>query len=275
MKTAKIILPWCSRLRLVFSGDAHMGNRGSDEGLLRATVGNVLNDDHAYWIDLGDALDAINMHDKRFDPAQLPEWMNIYDLVDIAGAEIARYAEIVAPLGKRILAVCEGNHEETLGRVWERNIYRELAEAMGVPDERRLGSGGFIDLNITDRRGKAYQDGSRTGSRKSWQIIIFCHHGNGGGRLMGAKALSLERLPFAFEADIYAVGHTHSKLAFTKHVITSRGAREMAMINVGSYVAPYQGGSDGYAERKLLYPQGLGPVEVWLYPEERSMKLVI
>jgi len=268
--TARITLPLVPRIRLVLMGDAHVGNAGCREDLLRATIGAVMADEYSYLIDVGDTVDAINMADKRFDPSQLAEWMTIGDLVDIARAEVDRYLEIVGPAKGRILALCRGNHEDTLSRIAERDVYREIAEGLGLPPGRRLGYGGFLQLRIADRRGR-----KAGGSRQAWIVTIFCHHGHDGGRLWGSKALSLERLMGRFWADIYVLGHSHTKFGGRMSVVTPEGQKDVALINVGAFLQPYQQGKKGgYAERKLLYPQGLGPVEVWLYPEERQMRIV-
>lgn len=275
MRVARVTLPWRPRIRLVFSGDEHVGNRECDEQLLQATVAAIAADEDAYLIGLGDTIDAINWHDKRFEPNQLADWMTIGDLADIARAETARYAEIMRPVRGRILALCQGNHEEALGHYAERDVYRDISEALGVPPDRRLGFGGFLQIRIADRRGKQYESGEKRGSRNAWNLTLFCHHGYANGRLAGAKMLALERLPFSFRADIYAMGHSHLKAGMVKRLVGPNGAQDMALLNVGAYLTPYGGGVDGYAERKLLYPQGAGPVEVWLYPETREMKIVL
>ena len=128
------------------------------------------------------------------------------------------------------------------------------------------------------RRGRS--DEEKTTQRDGWTLTIFMHHGTGGGKLAGSKAINLERLPMAFDADVFAVGHTHTKLALPKRRIGIDSRRmqvvdkPMALINTGAFMRNYTQGRDGYCEEKLFYPQGMGPVELWLYPNDREWKLV-
>jgi len=269
----KIDLPWAKRIRLIFISDEHIGNAESDEKLLSDSVQSLTMDEHSYAIFLGDAIDAINVQDKRFNPRSLAHWLTVGDLVDLAEAEVTHYAELVRTASGRTLARLKGNHEDALARYYERDVYRELCNACEVPEERRLGYCGFVRLRIADTSGKVFT--RRKGSRRAWNVDLFLHHGHVGGRLMGAKALALERLPMSFRADIYAMGHSHTKLAAMKRVIAYEGTRQIALVNSGAFLRVYQSGAETYAEARLLYPQELGPVEVWLFPEDRRMRLVM
>ena len=84
----------------------------------------------------------------------------------------------------------------------------------------------------------------------------------------------------SFDADIYAVGHTHTKIALHKRRIGLRPRgldvvdKDLVLINVGSFM---RGEQSGYAQRKGLYPQAMGPVEVWIWPcknGEQVLKVV-
>jgi predicted phosphodiesterase len=268
MRTVSIEIPWAPCIRLVLMGDAHVGHAGCQEELLRDTVASVSADESAYLLDLGDSIDAINRDDKRFSPQELAGWMTIADLVDIARTETERYANLVRPAASHLLTRLKGNHEATLCRYYGRDVYAELNRAVGLPPGRALGICGFLRLLIRERYA------TRKGSRRAWERTLFLHHGNAGGRLMGAKALALERLPMSFHADIYAMGHSHTKLTSIKERITPDGPEQVALVNVGSFLRSYQQDQESYAEVKLLSPQGIGPVEVWLYPDERRMLLV-
>jgi hypothetical protein len=279
MRTVNIDLPWASRLDLVFIGDVHTGNVGCQEKLLSDTVGAVMAREHAYIVDLGDSIDAINMQDKRFDPSELASWMSIADLVDIARSETERYADIMRPAKDRILARLRGNHEEVLSRHFERDVYGALNAAIGVPDERCLGVDGFLRLRIADNESPKFArkrpSGSKGGSRQAWNITCYIHHGTGHvgkGRLAGAHALGLERLSKSFRAEIYAVGHGHYKMPLHDVMATAEGPVQIIKLETGSFLGSYKEGVETYAERGGMYPRDLGPIEVWLYPETREMR---
>jgi len=256
-------------VKIVFLGDLHIGNAATDEDLIKQ-VAKRLQEPNTYWVDLGDTCDFVNMRDPRFSPAALPEWVEVSDLADLPAAQVRRYAEIFKPVAGTCLARLMGNHEAVIAKHYERNVYHELNASIGLPKEKALGYGGFLRL-VTQRK------------KDSWTLTCFIHHGATGGKLGGAVALNLERLPMSFDADIYAVGHSHRKMVFPKRRVGILGRtlqvadKPLILINVGAFMRSYtQTEGDGYAEQRLLYPQGLGPVELWIWPDaqKRQIKVV-
>jgi len=280
VRTVNIDLPWASRIRLVNLGDAHVGHVNCREDLLKDVVSLVMADENAYIIDYGDAIDAINLQDKRFTPSELASWMTVADLSDIAKAEVARYVSFLKPAADagRILARLKGNHEDVLSKIFERDVYNEINDALSLPQDRRLGVDGFVRLHIADNQQPSLttkrKSATRTGSKQAWTVTAYIHHGYVGGRLSGAKALALQRLPSAFRADIYAMAHSHDKITLAKQMVTADGPQQIVMLNTGSFLDTYSDGTETYGERKGMYPAELGPVEVWLYPDTRKMKMV-
>jgi hypothetical protein len=273
VETAEVTLTASSRrdpIKIVFLGDLHLGNAATDEKLIEQAAKRLRAKD-TYWVDLGDACDFINMSDPRFDPRGLPDWVAVGDLADLPRAQVARYAELFQPVADKCLARLCGNHEDVLSRHYERDVYGELNRSIGLPSDRALGYSGFLRLRV-----------ARKGMSDCWTLTCFLHHGAGGGALAGSKALRLERLPASYQADIYAVGHTHTKMVLFKRrlgIDTKRmrlKERPLVMLNVGAWM---RAEGAGYAERAGLYPQGLGPVELWLWPargrdSEQIMKVV-
>lgn len=260
MRGCEVTLQTDSRsdpIELVFLGDVHIGNGQCDEELVAKTV-KRLQRPNTYWIDLGDCCDFIAMRDPRFDLRELPEWLQGVDaLTDVIDCQLDRFKQLFEPVRHNCIARIHGNHEETMRIKGERDVYGNLNKWFDLPQDRILGMSGFIRLKL------------KRGDKTAWSLTVWVHHGNGGGKLAGGKALNLERLPMAFDADIYAVGHTHTKLFLDKRIVgmRSRGTKledkPLILINSGAFTRGEQG---GYAERSLLYPQGLGPVEVWFWP---------
>jgi len=255
-------------VKIVFLGDTHLGNGDTDEDLVKQTA-KRLGEAGVYWVDLGDACDFINMQDKRFDAASLPPWIGLEDLADLATAQVQRYVDIFKPYAPTCLCRLQGNHEDSIRKRYERDVYREINALMGVGRDRAPGYGCFLRLRVY-----------RMEKSDPWTLVCFLHHGVGGGMLAGAKALRLERLPMSFDADIFAVGHTHTKLALSKRRIGlhPRGKKvvdkPLALINTGAFMRSYVQNDGGYVEGGLLYPQGLGPVEVWIWPDKKDIKVV-
>jgi hypothetical protein len=260
---------WYEPVILVFLGDLHLGASNVDEKLIQ-DVATRLAGDNVYWVDLGDSIDAINRTDPRFDPSMLPEWIGMADLTDLPRAQVSRYKHYFGRLGENCLARLYGNHEMTLQRKYERNVYGELNRAIELKPERALGYSGFIRLRFRYRRGKTNK------VSESWTQTIYIHHGASNGRLAGGKALNLERLALGWEADVYAVGHSHTKLVLQKRVLGMQSKKNViedkqkVMINVGAFMD----GSTGYAERKGLYPQSLGPVELHFLPSRKHIRVI-
>ena len=260
---------WDECVSLVLLGDLHLGNANTDEGLIEATA-KRLEAPGTYWIDLGDAIDAINMRDPRFDPRTLPDWIGLADLIDLSKAQVDRYRHYFGRLGGTCWARLFGNHEASLQKHTERDIYAELNRACGLPEGRDLGYSGFVRVRFRRRGGRANR------VKDTWTQTIYINHGSGGGRLAGAKALKLERLAMAFDADIYAIGHTHTKLVLQKRAVGLSPRtleiidKPQLMVNVGAFLD----GKRGYPEYKGLYPQALGPVELRFYPAERRIEVI-
>ena len=258
---------WSGPWVLVLLGDLHLGAANVDEGLIER-VAQRLNGDNVGWVDLGDSIDAINMHDPRFDPRMLPEWIDLADLIDIPKAQIARYKHYFGKLGGNCLARLYGNHEATLQSHTERDIYSELNSTMELQPGRALGYSGFIRLRFRDMYGDKV--------RNTWTQTVYISHGATGGKLAGAKALNLERLSLGWSADVYAVGHSHTKLVLQKRVVGLSSKKntienkQVIMVNVGAFID----GTMGYAERKGLYPQALGPVELMFFPSEKRITII-
>jgi len=271
MKAVEIAIDeWFGCVHLVLVGDLHLGHSQVNEALVAQTAKRLQAED-TYWIDLGDSIDAIRMSDPRFDVRSLPDWIGKADLMDIPRAQVDRYRHYFGRLGKTCWARLFGNHEATLQKYTERDIYSELNDAIGLPKERALGYSGFVRLRFRRRRG------TDNHILNTWTQTIYISHGSGGGKLAGGKALNLERLPIGFDADIYARGHTHTKLVLPKRQIGVSPRtleivdKQQIMINVGAYLD----GKRGYPEYAGLYPQSMGPVELWFYPSKKLIRIVV
>jgi len=258
---------WYEPTTLVLLGDLHLGASSVNEQMVEQ-VSQRIKAPNTYWIDLGDSIDAINRRDPRFDPRMLPEWVELADLVDLPKAQTTRYKHYFGHSGGNCWARLYGNHEAALQKYTERDIYSELNKAIDLAPERALGYSGFIRLRFRLKvKGRVNQ---------TWTKIIYISHGAGSGRLAGSKALKLERLPIGWEADIYVIGHTHTKMVLQKRVAALQPKKnivemkQMIMVNVGSYMD----GLTGYPEEKLMFPQALGHVELMFYPSEKRIKVI-
>lgn len=255
-------------IKLVFLGDTHIGSNGIDEMLLQQTV-NRIKEDNTYYFDLGDRCEFINSHDPRFDFANLPQWLTLSDLPDIPRAQINRFTDFFLPIADKCLGTIEGNHEEAIKHHSERDVYSQINDNLKLDNKVRLGTSGIARLQFV-MYGKV-----------EMSLDVFLHHGAGGGRKSGGTVNRLEELPSAIQADVFCIGHTHRKFGKLQERVSlnNKGKlvhKPIVLLNVGSFVRGFtESDYGGYAERKLLYPQGLGALELWVYPEKKEVKLVM
>lgn len=194
-------------------GDTHVGAAACDERALTRDVARVAADPNAYWIGMGDALDAITLHDPRFDTDELASWITVRDMRDIVTAQRDRYLDITRSIWPKCLALLSGNHEYAILRHYERDVYREIVGAIQplnvTPDvPLALEYEGYIRLRFE----RAVQ--ARDTSLPMVRLDVYVHHGHGAGKLMGAKALALGREAGWHAVDVILLGHAHAPIAF-------------------------------------------------------------
>lgn len=196
-------------LAVIPISDPHVGAGACDEDRLVRCVKRIEDDPTAYWVGVGDYCDFINRSDPRFSASSLASWIKVPDLADLARAQRDRFLSITRRIASKCLVMVEGNHETAIARHYERSIYSEIVtgirEAAGWDDSVKLALGYTGWLRLIFRRAK--DDADRRGGTS--RIDIKLHHGHGGGKLAGGKALNLERMLWTNDADLVLVGHTH------------------------------------------------------------------
>ncbi len=93
--------------RLYLWGDAHVGNAATSYKSIEKAIEMLKADKGAYWVFLGDAVEAIHVGDKRYDPAVHE---GKYSTIN---AQVDDFAELFAPVAKRGLCMIAGNHERS------------------------------------------------------------------------------------------------------------------------------------------------------------------
>lgn len=255
--------------RIVPLGDIHIGSAACDEKLLRQVVARIEADPTCYWIGMGDYCEFINIHDKRFDSAVLADWVDVADLVDLAQAQRDRFLSIVKPIAGKCLGLVIGNHEGTIQRKFERDIYREIVVTLkgwgGFPNDHKLAFGVYGWLQLAFCWGEDKRGGS---------VVITgnVHHGFTGGRLGGAKALNMERWLWTHNADFVLFGHSHNADVYRRAVeYVGRNGHIRQQVRLGGYSGTFMrtvndGGPATYIERRGYLPQPIGGIEVELRP---------
>ena len=236
-------------------GDVHLGAAACDEKAFRAVVNRIAADERAYWVGLGDYCDFINVSDPRFSAGSLAPWIKMADLGDLARAQRDRFLEIVEPIAPRCLGLIEGNHELSIKRYYERDIYSDIVcgvkELGGFAADHSLALGYYGWLLLSFYRAPE--------KRRETLYKINLHHGFTGGRLAGAKALNMQRWLWTHDADLVIFGHSHNTGAQAEAVETiTRGGHVSHITRRGCYGGTFlatnaEGGST-YSEVKGYFP---------------------
>lgn len=254
--------------RIIPIGDCHLGHIATDERLLQRTIDDIKESENTFWIGLGDIVDGIGRMDKRHREESLAKWCHGTNRVFKEQRD--RAVEMFRPIGSKCIGYIKGNHEEYLEASGVDLYYSVLEgiidnddESQTVPTESlALGMSGFIML-------KFRRDGEGKGGTQA--IVIYAHHGAGGGNLMGALALRLERLPASYDADVYIIGHAHKKASqITRKVFIDRSGniqeKDLWACSTGSFMRESVESTTIYPERSMMKPQSLGSVEIDLRP---------
>ena len=250
--------------RIYYVADQHIGNAGADLKRMKEDVKQILDDPHAYWIQGGDAIDAVVPSDKkRFDPDTV-----VSRLDNVVLDQIKTFEETYEPIADRCLGILRGNHEEQIRLRHHVNVLEGLCLKWNVPS---LGDTAFIRLVFS--RGK-------NGASGSSSIILFAAHSNVAGRSGGAKVSRLETLLGYFDADIYMIAHGHKKVSHVSTLLSMAKEGKPRLITkkkigvmTGSYLRSYQKGISTYAEKGLYPPSDLGAIAVTIDPERRDYRV--
>ena len=267
-------MPRCTRRSIVYPSrsdrytvyllsDLHVGSAFCDERLLRRTVDRINEDPHALWLGLGDYAEWINRRDPRAAEEERASWC--WGHSDIAAEQVEFLTRLFKDVWPKCVGLIKGNHESTILRHTERDVYQRLVEA-AIPSRARaglegklgLGVGGYIRLSFKRKDGG------------TWTCDIFATHGSVGGRKAGGKALRLQDLWGSHEAAVVVMGHSHQPMSFpmNRTAWSQRGnaqVRTTRCVNAGSFMGSRKAGWPEYAESRD-YPVTMASVvtlEIW------------
>jgi len=259
-------------IRVTPLGDLHLGNALCDEKLLAETVAEIEADPLHYWGGMGDYGDFIKRGDRRHRESHLARWMHGKD--DLSAAQVDRIVKVLDPIKDKCLWLVRGNHEDLIHKRYEHDVYAELCRRLGACAERplELGYRGFVRLRMNRRREK----------HGCYSVVFYVHHGHGGGRLAGSWALKVERLPKAYDADVYLYAHGHRKLTHGSQRLSAASradrvvAKDLWQCTTGCFLQSFdkKGEREVYSEEKDYAPLGTGTIEVQIRPDKKTIKVL-
>jgi len=227
---------------------------------------------NAYFIGMGDYIDTFSPSNRqRLNSAALYD--SALEHLDNAAEALVEdiFQKALAPSKGRWLGLLEGHHYHKFrdGTTTD----QLLADKLGAPF---LGTSAYVRL--------LFQRSGPKGTRGS--VLIWCHHGVGGGITVGAPLNKLAHVVRGFEADIYLMGHFTSKdgkpLDRIEPVYPHKAPprlvhRTKLMVCTGGFMKSYVPNSmDGrtprgnYVEQKMLMPASLGGPLVRISPRWRQ-----
>lgn len=250
-------------------GDCHIGTINCDTRELAKVVKYVKDTPNAYWIGMGDYIEAINWRDKRFDERTMPDYYNRgYSLVQMQKQEFISLVEPILNPQKCLGLHC-GNHEEKyLLENREDDIVGQLCWEFGL---KHL-SWKALSRLVFERQ-KAKSD--------SRSFIIHSHHGHGGGRKPGSKINLLHDGAGNISADIHFMGHVHYVVFDEFDVLEMAtqavrlSARQTVVATTGCFYRTYMEGSTNYAEKNGYPASTIGTVKATVMPWNDGRKLHI
>ncbi len=256
-------------IKIIPLSDVHIGAKECDEKRLKAVVNYIASDPNIYWIGLGDYCDFITRKDPRFSVGGLADWIEVPDLADLAAAQRDRFLEIVEPIAGKCLAMVQGNHETSIERHYERAIYLDIVngvkEAGGHTNDLALYYNGWLWLSFYRS-----EEGARR-KQHTKDVKFYLHHGFGGGRLAGGKALNMQRMLWAYSADIVLMGHTHDTSILPQAVVECTRSGKMYEKNrygarCGTFLKSFSTEGSTYPEVAGYFPLAISGVEIELRP---------
>lgn len=242
--------------RLVFFGDVHRDSPNHARSKWKEFLQYARTLKDAWFFGMGDYLDSTSTSEREclgnISPKMHETFRN--DIMALQLAKCELFAKEIQFMRGRIIGMLNGNHYFQFSSGI--NSDQKICELVGA---QYLGVCSFVRL---------YMEASgRIHARD-----IFAHHGAGAARLFGGSFNRVQQMAEGAEADIYAMGHDHKRIAspgqprlFLKN--TSRNGlkieqREPVVIRSGSFLASYEPGVVNYNVDACRTPASLGHVEV-------------
>jgi len=252
-------------------GDTHLGNAGCAIEELKETIEWIRARKNAYWIGMGDYIEAINYSDPRFDIRSVAK--NYKGDIDmVIQKQTDDIIELFEPIKDKSLGILRGNHEETVRRFYHHDVCYDIWKKLKAP---LLEDVGYIRLCFKYKNRKTTNGSYNTDTTFTYNILAT--HGNVGGRKGGAKINRLEDMVAFIEADIYLMAHSHIKAMETKNLLYydlagNLKAKKKLLAVTGSFLRGYQAGASSYVEKMNLPPTDIGVIKITINPRKRDIR---
>lgn len=238
-RTIKVKGDW---FKLIILGDFHIGQEAcADERLKRDLRWIATKDPKEYGVVLmGDLIENVIKGSKGSQ----------FEMADPSpDSQMDTAVELLTPIKKYILAMCDGNHEYRTMREAGISLTKTMGQRLGV-EQRTYDYRCMLELNLV--RGK----------HPPQTYDVYLHHGVGSsGATTGGRINRLEKPQRNVCADVYAMGHIHHKLASDRVMWSKVNGkmvqRRIQFVSCGSYLTDAE-----YAVRAGMEPTRPGMARV-------------
>lgn len=251
----KISHKYSDTIRLVFFGDIHRDSPNHASRKWQDFLQYARSLRNAYFFGMGDYLDSTSTSEREC-LGHISAKMHETFRADVQALQMAKcelLAKELSFMRGRIIGMLNGNHYFDFGH--GTNSDQELCRLLGA---KYLGVCSFVRLTFEVCGRNVTRD-------------IFAHHGAGAARLFGGSFNRVQQMAETAEADIFAMGHDHKRIASpgqprlflssnkTGLIVESR---EPVVLRTGSYLASYEPGVVNYNVDACRSAASLGHVEV-------------
>ena len=239
---------WAQDVLLI--SDCHWDNPHCDRELLSRHMQQAVERD-APIVCVGDFFCAMQ---GKWDPrASRSDIRPEHAENDYLDSLVETAAEWLAPYGKHLVIIGQGNHETAILRRHETDLIERLAFSLRSQHSAVTFAGGYANWIRC------------LFSRQRWRYseVIYAHHGFGGGGEVSQGKPDFSKWMLQVRADVYCAGHIHRKEAWP-HSYAYLSAKSVVKqntvhnIRLGTYKDEYADSAGGYHVEKGRGPRPLG-----------------
>ena len=255
--------------------------RGIDTKTLKRTLQSALeHDGPVLFLGMGDMVDFPSPSNRAKLTAGFADG-SLYDSAQehidfVAERVLEELFEILEPTVGMWLGLLQGHHFHLFSDGTTSD--NRLCQRLKAP---YLGDNAFVEVRWAQKDPTK----KRRSIRTMPSIVIWCHHGRGGGKMAGNALNQLQGMIQGFDADIYLQGHHHRQSATKVQRIkpffgTSNAFLERKDIILGvtgGYLRGYQEGSKSggraggtYVEKAMMNPVSMGGITITATPYQRE-----
>lgn len=219
---------------------------------------------NVYFLGMGDYLDLASTSERAILDNKALHSTTRVTFDDMYRKYVRRFADKISFMKGKIIAMVNGNHFSNL--TTGINTDQLLCEYLNC---HYAGVSCFIRVFVKNK------------IKRGNHFDIWAHHGLGGGRTAGASIMKLEHMMRVATADVYLMGHDHTKKASMDSVLSlsdSRSGltlrnRKIILARTGSFLRGYVHDKQSYIADAALPPTDLGTVLITCEPIRVSEKV--